>query len=67
MRKSGIFLASVACGAMAVSHAARAQDPLNTSASLGFLGYAYRLFVAGLVVTMAAFAVELGLAYARSP
>jgi hypothetical protein len=32
-----------------------------------FLGYAYRLFVAGLVVTMAAFAVELGLAYARSP
>ena len=29
-----------------------------------FLGYAYRLFVAGLVVTLAAFAVELGLAYA---
>jgi hypothetical protein len=29
-----------------------------------FLGYAYRLFVAGLVVTLAAFAVEMGLAYA---
>ncbi len=29
-----------------------------------FLGYAYRLFVAGLVVTLAAFAVELWLAYA---
>ena len=29
-----------------------------------FLGYAYRLFVTGLVVTLAAFAVELWLAYA---
>ena len=29
-----------------------------------FLGYAYRLFVAGLVATLAAFAVELALAYA---
>jgi len=29
-----------------------------------FLGYAYRLFVAGLVVTIAAFAIELALAYA---
>jgi len=29
-----------------------------------FLGYAYRLFVAGLVVTLAALAVELALAYA---
>jgi hypothetical protein len=29
-----------------------------------FLGYAYRLFVVGLVVTLAAFAVEFALAYA---
>jgi hypothetical protein len=29
-----------------------------------FLGYAYRLFVAGLVVTLAAFAAELAMAYA---
>ena len=29
-----------------------------------FLGYAYRLFVAGLVVTLAAFAVEFAMAYA---
>ena len=29
-----------------------------------FLGYAYRLFVVGLVATLAAFAVELALAYA---
>ena len=29
-----------------------------------FLSYAYRLFVAGLVVTLAAFAVEFALAYA---
>jgi hypothetical protein len=29
-----------------------------------FLGYAYRLFVAGLVATLAAFAVETALAYA---
>ena len=29
-----------------------------------FLGYAYRLFVAGLLVTLVAFAVELALAYA---
>ena len=29
-----------------------------------FLGYAYRLFVAGLVITLAAFAAEFALAYA---
>jgi len=29
-----------------------------------YLGYAYRLFVAGLVVTLAASAVELAVAYA---
>jgi hypothetical protein len=29
-----------------------------------FLGYAYRLFIVGLVATLAAFAVETALAYA---
>ena len=29
-----------------------------------FLGYAYRLFVAGLIATAAAFAIETALAYA---
>ncbi|HEU4652291.1 MAG TPA: Pycsar system effector family protein, partial [Croceibacterium sp.] len=29
-----------------------------------FLGYAYRLFIAGLVITLVAFAIEFALSYA---